>query len=253
MKSNPTKKHSPAYGAYSITRLHIASFFMMVYATPLTMQALFQARQNGDLCQKLIDDLQESFRIWGKFTDDMTPDDFRILCNEMFLCRKIQSMDIYLTEVLLMIFLKRPETLKSSETVKVADVIAWGDSKAIVRKIAERKIDNLGYRSFDDMLKYLRDDLGVPASLDESDIAIVREAIEVRNIVVHNSRRINAIFIRRSGRSDLIEGKSFPITLDYVMDAGRAINRIVQSLDSAFIDHFSLPSLEEFELANFEI
>jgi hypothetical protein len=244
MKDTSEEKHSQAYAAFSVTRLHIASFFMMVYAIPPSMQVLVRARQDGNIGEKLIDDLQDGFRMWGKFTDDMKPEDFLTLCDEMHLCRKIESLNIYLTEMLLMVFLKRPEMLKSSETIKVVDVLTWGDSDTIVRKIAERKIDNLAYRSFDEMLKYLRDDLGVPASLDESDIAIAREAIEVRNIVVHNSRRINATFVRRSGRSDFIDGQAFPLTLDYVIDAGRAIHRIVEALDSAFINHFDLPSLE---------
>jgi hypothetical protein len=241
MESPDPDQHSQAFARFSFTRVRLLSYFMMVYAIPPTMQTLVRARQEGGLIEKVAHGIEDGLRMWGKFTEDVGPDDFCGMCDEVFLCRQIESLNQFLTEMLFAVFLNRPEALRSSESVRVVDVLAWGDSTTIVRRLAERKIDSLSYRSFDDLMKYLKEDLGLRPSFDDSDLQVVREAIEVRNITVHNSRRINSLFLRRTGRTDLEESVSFPLTLDYVIAASRATHSIVSELDRQFIKHFGLP------------
>jgi hypothetical protein len=239
--TSPQKtRPSPALYAFGVNRLHLASFFMLVHSTAPTMTRLTQAIQEGQLPIALCEDLQDATRMWGKFSEDMSAKDFHRLCDEMLLCRTVESLDKYLTEMLLVVFLKHPEALKSSETVKIADVLTWGNSDEIVRRLAERKVNALNYQKFDDILIYLCSDLGLPIVLDEALVGATREAIEVRNIIVHNSRVINMTFLKRTKRFDLVEGQLFPLTLDYVLERGKSIRLLVEALDSAFINHFHL-------------
>ena len=136
--------------------------------------------------------------------------------------------------------MQRAEILKSSETVKISDLLKWGERDDIVSRLAERKVDSLSYQSFGDLIEYLRGTLGLPIPLDDVDISRAREGMEVRNISVHNALVVNSLFVKRTGRTDLVEGKVFPLTLDYVLALTKTMATFVSRLDAAFIQHFDL-------------
>jgi hypothetical protein len=179
-------------------------------------------------------------RVWHKFVSDLTPLEFERFCDEVWLCRDVDALERYLSTILFDVFVQRPETLRSSEQVRVSDLLDCGDMMQLVRKLAERKVTELSYHGFEDLLSYLRDKLGLPIDLADPNALPVREAVEVRNIVVHNGGIVNALFLRRTKRENLTEGIRFPLDQDYVLNTGRAAFDLVAKLDAAFISHFRL-------------
>jgi hypothetical protein len=230
-----------AYVDYVIARVHLSSFFMLVHSTVPTMGRISAAINKGEMPAELGADFADVTRMWGKFCSDLRPCDFTRLVDEIHLCRAVDTFSKYLTEVLLLTFLKKPETLKTSDTVKIVDVLNWGSSEEIVRKLAERKVDSLNYESFDDLLGYLRTKLGLEVDVKDEVLQLVREGIEVRNIIVHCSRVVSSTFLRRTQRRDMAEGDLFPLDMDYVIKVGDANFALAQALDRAFVAQFDLP------------
>jgi len=218
----------------------MASFFMLVHSAVPTTIAATALADTGRLPAQEAEVFKTSARIWRKFVTDLTADDFHRLCDEIWHAWNVDSFIHYMTEILLDVFVHRPEVLRSTETIPVIDILSCDDMTEIVRKIAERKVEALNYRSFDDLLTYIRTNLGLPLECDEGIVAQVKEAIEVRNIIAHNGGRVSALFLRRTKRTDLTDGQLFPLNQAYVLDKNRSMERLVEALDSGIVEHFKL-------------
>lgn len=123
---------------------------------------------------------------------------------EIILVRHVENYLSFLSSVLFEIFVQRPETLKSSEKVEL-DVILTHDSvESLVRSMAERKVESLSYKSFGDLNLYFQERFSIPL-FDDNELPAIIEAIETRNISVHNRCIINQRFLSRTnGHSSLL-------------------------------------------------
>ena len=119
---------------------------------------------------------------------------------EIILVRHVEAYLNYLSGVLFEIFTQRPETLRSSEKVEVADILQHDTVKDIVQDLAQRKVDSLAYSSFDTLRDFFRDRFNL--EIAQPDVsAVITEAIETRNISVHNHCLINERYVNRTGTS----------------------------------------------------
>jgi hypothetical protein len=159
-------------------------------------------------------------------------------CYEMTLSRIADAFQLYITNNLRDVFLRRPEVLRSSETVTVLEVLSCNEMSEVVRLLAERKVDSLSYQGFDELLKYLQERIGLNIQCDDSLLATVRQTIEVRNIIVHHGGRVSSLFLKRTKRRDLVQGHEFPLTDEYIIESIDAIRIVAKALDAAFIRHF---------------
>lgn len=233
------KAISPALKTYASERLRSASVFMMLHAALPAVAGIVLA-ESATQKPELANDTAELTRIWTKFTSDMTPAEFYQFCDEVWHCRNVDALERYLSTMLFDVFTQRPEALRSSEQVRVSDVLDCDDMAQVVRKLAERKVTALAYQGLDVLLSDLREKLGLPIDPADPGVSAVREGIEVRNIVVHNGGLVNALFVRRTKRNDLAVGTAFPLNQDYVIAHGRAARNLLEKLDEAFVGHFGL-------------
>jgi hypothetical protein len=120
----------------------------------------------------------------------------RQLLLETILVRHIENFVNYLSAVLFEIFTSRPETLNSSDKVEVSEVLQHGSIESLVRVIAETKVDSLSYSSFGKLSEFFHERFRIGIA-DDSDLKLIHEYIEVRNISVHNRCYINKRFIAR--------------------------------------------------------
>lgn len=229
---------SPAKNSYSVERLRAASVFMMLHSAVPAIANLASVNPET-LPHEIAHEATNLARVWHKFASDMSPREFFRICDEIWHCRNVDAFERYLSAMLFDVFTQRPETLRSSEQVRISDVLECGDMAEVVRKLAERKVHSLMYQNFDDLTAYLREKLGVPIGKDAA-LSATCEGIEVRNIIVHNGGIVNSVFLRRTERKDLANGALFPIDQDYVIESGRAARELVNKLDLAFVSHFSL-------------
>jgi hypothetical protein len=231
---------SPAFGRYLLARLQHSSFFTLVQSAVFLFIELELLEPRVALPPEYQLGVRDTLRDWKSFQRALSAADYKLLCNQLWHCRNMDALQQYLVSMLLQVFLQRPETLRSSETLRVSDVLTCSNLDEVVRLLAQRKVDALGYQGLEDLMSYLGSNLGLPLHLDDAVLARLQEAMEVRNIIIHNSGVVNAIFLRRTRRSDLRDGEQFPLDQDYVLQVARACEESVRQLDTAFCTHFGL-------------
>lgn len=116
---------------------------------------------------------------------------------EVILVRHIENFLNYLSELLYEIFTQRPETLKSSEKVELSQVLKFKSIDEFVLSAAERKVENLSYSSFKDLTDFFLEKFNL-VLFEEKDMQKVTNAIETRNISVHNRCTINERYCIRT-------------------------------------------------------
>jgi hypothetical protein len=133
------------------------------------------------------------------------------LLSEFMLSRAVDNFQCYLADILLAVFVVRPETLRSSDRIKVDEVLECASIDEVVSRLAQRKTEELMYNSASDIVEFMSDRLGLGIKADEQSIVQAIEAIAVRNAIVHNRGLANERFLRLTKRTDLKSGDLIPI------------------------------------------
>ncbi|MEE8343205.1 MAG: hypothetical protein V3R51_05325 [Gammaproteobacteria bacterium] len=124
---------------------------------------------------------------------------------EIIVVRHVENYLNYLSSMLREIFVSRPETLRSSEKIDLETVLRHGSINDLVLTIAERKVENLTYSSIQDLEEFFSERFHLKLIEDDQRKVLV-DAIETRNISVHNRCVINKRYIARTGNKSLPEG-----------------------------------------------
>jgi len=134
---------------------------------------------------------------------------------EIILARHIENYLNYLSSLLYEVFTQRSETLRSSDKVELAKILRHDSIESLVREIAERKVESLSYSSYRDLAEFFLDRFGVALANPEETDAVI-EAVEIRNISVHNRCIVNRRFIARTGSGEDQFGKTKMIVISYM-------------------------------------
>ncbi len=124
---------------------------------------------------------------------------FRRLELEFQLSRTTDHFLTYLSDLLGAIFILRPETMKSSETVRVEEVLQHKTMDEVVRALAARKVGKLSYQGMKALADELQTKMGFPLFGCEHDLARAVRIVESRNLIVHNRGVVNDTFLSRTG------------------------------------------------------
>jgi hypothetical protein len=130
------------------------------------------------------------------------------------------------------VFLYRPEVLKSSEQIDLMTVLSHESMDSLIRAVAERKVDDLSYRSFNDITKYFGQKFHIRLCTELEYIEI-NEAIAFRNISVHNRCVVNKRFIAQTGVDSSWLGKRALFGMEYLQDKAKIIANSVRLTDRA--------------------
>lgn len=164
-----------------------------------------------------------------------------LVCLEMILCRNVDGFNYYLSQMLKRVFLERPEILRASDnSIQVCDVLQCSNIDEIILKVAERKVEKLGYESLKSIIKYLNEKLNLDFDERMPDYLDSCETFQVRNIIVHNAGIVNELFLQNTRNTDLKIGEPFPLTEEYVFNSGLKLNNFAVALDKQFKSHFRL-------------
>ncbi|MFO0408215.1 MAG: hypothetical protein ACK50Q_17765 [Labrys sp. (in: a-proteobacteria)] len=168
----------------------------------------------------------------------------RQLVNEIFLSRSVESFDLYLQRILESIFLSKPEILKSEGKIEISTVIDFKSSEDLIAYIAGRKINELSYKSLDDLSKYIKNTTGLDLFENEEIYYTILLASEIRNLIAHNDCKVNERFLSKTktiqeqiGVSD--HGKII-ISDEWVRTASYILDGAVFRLDELAAAKFSL-------------
>ena len=154
----------------------------------------------------------------------------RQLLLEVVLVRHVEAFLNYLANLMFEIFTQRPETLRSADKVEVSRILQHATIKEVVHELARRKVDGLAYSSFSDLVAFFDERFGLYVVTAE-ELDTVREAIETRNISVHNRCIINERFIARTGAAAERLGTVRELYIDEVEKLVHTLGKSVRTLD----------------------
>ncbi|HYE32893.1 MAG TPA: hypothetical protein VEH27_15810 [Methylomirabilota bacterium] len=166
----------------------------------------------------------------------------RQLYLEMMLVRHVENFLNYFSSLLYEIFTHRPETLRSSDKVELSAVLKHPTIESFIREAAERKTEIASYGSFQDLLELFADRFGLTLGEEEL-IQTTLEAIEIRNISVHNRCIINRRFLSRTGRDPADLGKTLVLEPAYVEALYFVLFAIVDRFEDQAIAKFGLQTI----------
>lgn len=156
----------------------------------------------------------------------------RQLFLEILLVRHVENYLNFLSSLLRVIFVSRPEVLRSAEKIDLETVFRHSSIDDLVRTVAERKVESLSYSSFGDLATYFEEKFHIDL-VQSDDLRTVVEAIETRNISVHNRCVVNQRFVTRTGLTDAKVGKTRSLGIEDVERIAVVLTRSSLAVDKA--------------------
>ena len=162
--------------------------------------------------------------------------------NEVFLVRHIENYLSYLSALLFQIFRHRPETMRSSEKVDLEFVLEHSSYDSLIQGLAEKKVETLSYSSFDRLAQFFEGQFGLSICAT-TDLPLIRESIETRNISVHNRCRISRRYLEKVPASTRKLGATRFLGIADIDLLAPALHRAVSQLDRDARRHLKLPGV----------
>jgi hypothetical protein len=162
---------------------------------------------------------------------------------EMTLTRTVENFLCYLKELIALIYQSKPEMLRahSKESETLDFILKHSDMGALISAIAEKRVEQLSYRGFKDLLDYLEKQMGFTV-LDSTDaVEKMTLLIEVRNLCVHNRGHVSDAAVGRVPALERYVGKRYPMDYRQVTQDREFVARCVSQIDAEAITKFSLP------------
>lgn len=141
---------------------------------------------------------------------------------------------------------KRPELLKSSESVRIEEIMEFESRKDLINYLIDRKVNALSYGGMKQIEKFVLDSLGVEIFESESERAKLRTLIEVRNIFAHNRGVVNHVFLERVNGLErhtgmkFVLGQSVHLDFDELMLFSEVALKVAISLDQKICRKFHI-------------
>jgi hypothetical protein len=149
---------------------------------------------------------------------------------ETMLIRHVDNYLNYLSSLLFEIFTQKPETLKSSEKIEVETVLNCGTISDVVRIFAERKVESLSFSSIRDLYDFFQNRFKIEL-FTHNLMSLAIEAIETRNISVHNRCIINRRYISKTGADSELIGSKKTLIISKLDDFIQIFLQSVKAVD----------------------
>lgn len=163
---------------------------------------------------------------------------------EMMLVRGSDNFLTYLSQLLALIFTERPETLKSSETVKLEEILQHHTMDDLLRWLAARRVERLSYQGMKELQKDLTDKLGFEIFTTDEAFGRAVRIIEIRNILVHNRGLVNLTFQTRTGDASTRVGTPIDLSPHQVISDLSFLAQTVSEIDERAALKFTLARRE---------
>jgi len=200
--------------------------------------------------------LGSAFRLAGKLDqtlDSLFPDQsersrtvhyeeavavYRPLLGQLMVTQAVDLYLQYVADLLEMIYVTQPLTLRSSRQVKLEEVLQFTDMDDLVKYLATEQVNRLSFRGLREIDREVRKELGLSLAAEDTDLHRLAFLVDLRNLFVHNRGRIDASFVQR--HSGFREGDPIPLVLTAGVDADLLISAL--DLDERARSKFGLPS-----------
>jgi hypothetical protein len=169
---------------------------------------------------------------------------FSRLQSENMTLRVVDNFTSYLSEIVQVCMMKRPEILRSKEQIRIDEVLRFSSYKELIRFLVNRKVNELSYKGITDIEEFLLDRTGILLTQSERQKANLMLGIELRNVITHNRGVVSDVTIRRlaaveHGRK-VVEGEVFHVEFDDLIDISSSLVEIARTVDEAFCAKFRI-------------
>ena len=177
----------------------------------------------------------ETVKLLMKFAEQkMFENRGTMFIRDMSLVYLIATYEIFLGEILSILFEGRPEALKSTcKELTTEELIMCKDIRTVIRRISEREVELVIHQDVEETRMYFKDRLGV----DLRQFTNWREFSERfyrRNIIVHNSGMTNEIYRRKTGYKG--KDKHIGVSQAYLIES----IQLFESTAKKISEHFQL-------------
>jgi len=179
--------------------------------------------------------------MFASYNEEAQSNKIRTVMVEMAICRNVEAVDFYLTQMLRKMYTQRPEVLKAKDfSVQMSEVLQCSTIDEVILRVADRKIQELSYRGLSDIIKYLNSIHGLNYDTTKSSYINAQEVFQTRNIIVHNADIVNEVYLKNTTRTDLKVGEVYPLTDKYLVSTTASLIIFTIDLDKQFVSHFKI-------------
>lgn len=166
-----------------------------------------------------------------------------VLQMRMLFSSMVDAFERYFSDLLLEIYLAKPETLKSSSQISVEDILRYQNMSELIHFIASKRIEKLSRGSVKGFVKENKqiECLGI---FNEDIISQIDRYFQIRHLYIHSGGRIDAKFIKEMGRNFRL-GDQYRLSVDAMCDILEEFCRLVSAVDQAAIDKYSLSCVRD--------
>jgi hypothetical protein len=165
---------------------------------------------------------------------------FLPLIIETVVTRSVDNFLTYISELLELVFVTRPETLHSDQKIAVTEVLRYATREELIEALAERRVERLAYQGLSDLTDDLEARLGFKFFTSDDDFQTAVRTIAWRNLIVHNRAVVNNTFLRRVSSCKQKVGDRLRLTVDDAFAGIQSLARAVGDADVRAADKWGL-------------
>ncbi len=137
----------------------------------------------------------------------------------------ISYFDFFLSDLIHFYYQTYPKSLSGKEiSLTLSELELCSDIPEATDFIINKELESVTYKSLDDQIRYFENNLGIDCKKSIIGWVRIKEAMERRNLIVHNNSKINRRYLRNADFSvipektkDPKEGDEISIEEDYFM------------------------------------
>lgn len=154
----------------------------------------------------------------------------------------VNAFQRYFSELIQCVAIKKPDILRSSQTIRIEEVLNFTRHRDIVTYLIDRKVNEISYGGLREMEAHFKDRLGVDMFDAESSRAMMTLFVECRNTIVHNGGIVDDYFLRKAGPEGSLfkKGQQCHLNFDRFNQLSANAIRISLAIDAAVSKKFRL-------------
>ncbi|MBF8267369.1 MAG: hypothetical protein HW388_877 [Dehalococcoidia bacterium] len=162
------------------------------------------------------------------------------LLASLVFCRSVEDFETYVAALLALIFQKRPETLKSSRTVRLETVLSYSTMTDFIGAEAERRVQEMSYLGLDRLSEDLEESLGFGLFTSAEDLTRAVRITATRNLLVHNRGIVNRVFLSRVKDTPRKLGDKISLELNQALEEAVFLINHAWDIDKRAREKFNL-------------
>jgi hypothetical protein len=165
--------------------------------------------------------------------------DDKRLALDLLLTRTVDYFLTYISGLLALAYQKYPGTL-GAVPVKLSEILRYSDRDEIIKAAIDEYVRGLSYQGLRQLQDDIRNKVGFRLFVDQADISFAVEAVEIRNVLVHNDGLADSRLTRSNPKYRGQEGKR--VTGYDAFEMVHFLTIAVDVIDISAVEKWDLPA-----------